>query len=74
MKGDKPDEGLRKEVATLGQAVQKLAAMKLPQASPANDGLAEVKAGLARLEKIARAPTKWVYDATGEIVGGKKDI
>lgn len=77
-KGEKNDDaGLRKEVAALAAAVNKMAAMKHEKGSEKNDDaaiIAALQAGFKRQEAIARAPVKWVYDATGEIVGGKKDI
>ena len=77
MKGEKHDDsGMRKELANLGAAINKMAAMKMPQAADRDDTAmtAAMAAGFKRLERIALAPTKWVYDAAGEIVGGKKDV
>ena len=77
-KGEKHDDsGMRKELANLGAAINKMAAMKHDKGPEKNDDgqmAAAMAAGFKRLEKIALAPTKWVYDATGEIVGGKKDV
>ena len=76
MKGEKHDDGgTRKELAQLAAAVNKMAGMKMPPAAAPDAGMAAaITAGFKRLEQIARAPTKWVYDAAGEIVGGKKDV
>ena len=76
MKGEKHDDGgTRKELAQLAAAVNKMAGMKMPPAAAPDAGMAAaITAGFKRLEAIARAPTKWVYDAAGEIVGGKKDV
>ena len=67
---------MRKELVALSQQLGKLAAMKPEKAEKGDDAavIAALQAGFKRLERIALAPTKWVYDATGEIVGGKKDV